>query len=562
LGIGCGGDGDPVLARVGDREIRASDYIGAHQRMKSEDRPPLATLEEKRDFLEDLVNKEVMEVAAFEKYPDPPGRQAYRLERTRQGKLTDMASRALIRERCVVTEEMKDRVYEDMKRERHLKGMLILDPDAARYVAEQLRAGSDFGMLAADYSAQWAAEPARGDLGWAKPGKFPYPVDVAVWDAEVGSLVGPIESSRGNYLIQVVDERPAEVTQSREEMDALLYETIMQELYFARQKFVQDSLRAAVDVYYPPEGKALLMMKYHFEIPEDQVDNPFAKLDAARVTPTFMAAEESVVVVDFEGIPDWTAAEFRDRLSWYPTGMWPTGQSEEELVHQMDIMIREFLYLKAARDMGLENEEFEKEMDLKVREMRVNYYYNIDLRRQFAPDSAEIAAFFEENRESYRAPPSYKISFFGSGDKEAIGAIVREWKEGASFRELVDKYEKTSTAELLSIGESEWLYEGDDPFRDDLVATLREGGVSDVVMRTDAALAVKLIARRPSRLVPFAEIRDQVEKDATTVITDRRFTEFLDERRREYGVKVYERALEKLEIPPMEGEEERPVTVG
>jgi hypothetical protein len=417
---------------------------------------------------------------------------------------------------------------------------------------QKLQRGEDFSALARDYSTEWPGTGNHGDLGWISPGVFPYPVDAAVWAAKVGSVVGPFERPRGNYIVQVLEEREKPTSSSREEMEELLDLTILEQLYLERTKFVQDSLKAAVKTYYPAQGKALLMMKYYWEIPEDQVDNVYAKLDANRVTPTFTAEEESVIVVDFTGAPDWTAHKVVDRLSWYPMGLWPTGASEEELVDQLDLMVRDYLYIKAALDMGIKDKAFDEAVENRLRQMRVNFYYFQDLTPKFAPDSTEVVEFYQANRDRYRAPQSYKMAFFGSQDKELINDIARRWKEGASFMELRKHYEDKDSDELLSIGETEWLFEGQDPVRDEMIDPLSEGGVSDVVVRSDVAMVVNLIARRPSRLYTYSEIQETVKKDANTVLTDQRLKAFLSEKRSELGVKIHEDALGKMEVPDHE----------
>jgi parvulin-like peptidyl-prolyl isomerase len=549
-GTGCGSDKDPVLAEVGQNIIRASDLTQAYVRIKPESRPPVVTLEDRKSFLDDLINKQLMEILSQEKYPQVLPRLQTRITRYSEGVLSNMAKDALIRKRVPITAAMKDTIYNDMKRELHIKAMLVPDKDAAEYVYKQIQDGADFSELARDYSSEWPGKGEHGDLGWVSPGMFPYPVDSAVWKAKVGSVVGPFERPRGTYIIQVLGEREKPVASSREEMEELLDQTILEQLYLERTKFVQDSLRAAVKTYYPADGKALLMMKYYWEPPPDQVDNPYRKLDAQRVVPTFTAQEESVVVVDFTGAPDWTARDFVERLSWYPMGMWPTGESEEELVKQLDLMVRDYLYIKAAEDLGFKNEKFQADVDNQLKQMRVNYYYFQDLSPRFAPDSTQIMEYFQQNRERYRAPVSYKMAFFGSRDKDLIGKLAKRWREGASYVELMNQFSDKNDENLLQgMGETEWLFEGQDPLRDEMVAPLKEGGVSDIEMRNDFAMVVKLIARRPSRLYTFPEIADQVRKDANTAITDRKLKEFLDSKRPEYKVRVHEKALMKVAMP-------------
>jgi peptidyl-prolyl cis-trans isomerase C len=548
---GCGRGGkDPLLAKVGNEEIHASQFTDAYLALTPDKRPPLATLDDKRKFLDDLVNKQVMEQLALEKYPDITDAQKHRLERTRRRDLENKAKDLLISKQIKITTAMKDTLYENMKRERLLKGMLIIDPDAAQYVKKQLDEGADFGTLARDYSMQWVSHTNKGDIGWVSPGTLPYPVDVAAWKAPVGSLVGPFNLPMGSYLIKVMDERPAHPSGTREQMDKLLREKILEPLYLNRQKGVQDSLLAAADPYYPAEGKALLNLKYYWEPPPGQEDNQFAKLDADRVVPTFTAAEETVKVAVFKNAPAWTAKDFAERLTWIPPGLWPTGESEENLMDAMTILVRSFLYRKAAEDLGLDTPEFAKSIEARKREMRVTYFYYNDVQKQFAPTDAQVDSFYQANREKYRAPGSYKLAVFGSRDQSVAPDVNKDWKAGMDFEAIRAKYQKRAS-DLVAVGETEWLYEGADPVRDDLVAPLKEGGVSDPFVRSDIGMVCKLIARRPPRYLTLAEVKDDVSKDAKAELVDAQLSRLLDAKRKELGVTINEKALASL-TPPAE----------
>jgi hypothetical protein len=546
--VACGGDQDPILAEVGPRQITVSDFNSSYISMKPEERPPMATPEDKAKFLEDLINKEVMELAAFERYPELEERQQWRLKRYRDKTLTDYVRTYLVRDQSAPTQEMKDRLHANMKRERKLEAMLIPDHDAAQYVRKQLDQGADFGALARDHSIKWVSDVMHGNMGWTQPGEFPYHVDMEVWDAEIGGIVGPARTGLGSYIVRILDERPAQAPASRQEMDGILHEKLLEPLYLSRLKGVQDSLRAAADPYVSAEAKALLTMKYYFEMPEEMADNPTWYLDAQRVLPTFTAEEAAMVIVDFKDGEDWTASEFAERLSWYPSGLWPRGQDDSQLEECLDMMLRDYLYIKAAEDLGFVNEDFDRKLDSMAREMRVTFFYFNDLKPQFEPTQAEIDSFFQANREGYRAPKAYKIAFFGGRNKEVIESLAEEWKQGASYLDLREKYEPRDP-EMLVVGESEWLYEGQDVVRDDIVATLKEGGVCDPVTRTDVSMVFKLIARRPSRLFSYGEIKPQVDEQAEQLIGDNKLATYLRGRREDFPVTIHEKELQKLKAP-------------
>ena len=464
-----------------------------------------------------------------------------------------MFRRRMVLDQISITKEMKDTIFANLSRERHVEAMLIPDSTQAVHVMERLAEGDDFGALARDYSMQWVSDVQKGDLGFIKAGvTFPYPIDVAVWSAPIGTTVGPYWTPLGTYIVRVLEERPAEVLQTREELDGLINENVTQHLYMNRQMAVLDSLRAAVDPIYLDAGKNLIMVKYYWEPPPDQVDNPYAKLDADRVTPEMTAEEESTEVVVLKGVPNWNMREFVSRLDWYASGLWPTGQAEAEVDGLLDMMVRDYLVQKAADDIGLTKDpNLLKRLDGREREMKVTYFYYNDIMKNVAPTQEDIEAWFADHRENYKFPPSYKVSFFISRDKGLMEQLAADWKSGMSFGDLQKKYGPRDAA-LDAMGETPWVYQGRDPVIDDLVAPLQEGEVSAPMTRSDQTMVLQLVSRQNERIPAYQEVKERVDQDAKTAIGDKALNDVLKEQEKKFGVKINEKALAKLvvEIAP------------
>lgn len=561
--VGCGGGKDPVLAKVGSRSIRTSDFQKSYAVMKSADRPDVSTIEAKRAFLGDMINKDLMELAAAEKYPQLTEQQGWRFKRFCDTETNAMFRRRMVLDQISITKAMKDTIFANLPRELHVLGMLLPDSTQAAHVMERLAKGDDFSALAKDFSMQWVGGGTAGDVGFIKAGvTFPYPFDVAVWNAPIGATVGPYWTPLGTYIVKVLEERPAEVLQTREEADGSIKDNVLQQLYMNRQKAVLDSLRAAVDPTYLDAGKNLIMAKYYWEPPPDQVDNPYAKLDANRTTPEMTAEEESTVVVVFKGVPNWNMKEFASRLEWYASGLWPTGQVEGEADEILDIMVRDYLILKAADDLGFTKDpNYLTRINNREKEMKVTYFYYNDIMKNVTPTQEDIEAWFADHRENYKLPPSYKVSYFTSKDKGLIERLAADWKSGSSFGELQKKYGPKDPA-MQAMGETPWVYQGRDPVIDELVASLQDGEVSAPVTRADLTLVLKLVSRQGERIPAYEELKEAIDKDAKVSIGDKALNDFLKEQEKKFGVKVNEKALAKftVEIPADKEGSTEPVT--
>ncbi len=164
--VGCGGGKDPVLAKVGSRSIRTSDFQKSYAVMKPADRPDVSTIEGKRAFLGDMINKDLMELAAAEKYPQLTEQQGWRFKRFRDTETNAMFRRRMVLDQISVTKAMKDTIFANLSRERHVQAMLLPDSTQAAHVMERLANGEDFGALAKDFSMQWVGDGISGGR-WA-----------------------------------------------------------------------------------------------------------------------------------------------------------------------------------------------------------------------------------------------------------------------------------------------------------------------------------------------------------------------------------------------------------
>jgi len=71
----------------------------------------------------------------------------------------------------------------------------------------QLRGGADFAQLAAEYSEDEGSAARGGNLNYFGRGAMVAPFEEAAFNAQVGELVGPVETDYGFHLIEVLDRQ-------------------------------------------------------------------------------------------------------------------------------------------------------------------------------------------------------------------------------------------------------------------------------------------------------------------------------------------------------------------
>ncbi len=108
---------------------------------------------------------------------------------------------------------------ENHVRARHILVNMNDDPAVARAsileIRRRLLGGEDFAEVAIQMSDDPGSGSNGGDLGWFGPGRMVEPFENAAFEAEIGELVGPVETNFGFHLIEVTHRAPVDVQLSR-----------------------------------------------------------------------------------------------------------------------------------------------------------------------------------------------------------------------------------------------------------------------------------------------------------------------------------------------------------
>ncbi len=87
--------------------------------------------------------------------------------------------------------------------------ILVKDKAEAEKILAEIKGGGDFAKLAMEKSTDKGSGKEGGDLGWFEKGRMVPEFGDAVFAAEKGALLGPVESKFGFHVIEVQDLRSA-----------------------------------------------------------------------------------------------------------------------------------------------------------------------------------------------------------------------------------------------------------------------------------------------------------------------------------------------------------------
>jgi parvulin-like peptidyl-prolyl isomerase len=121
-------------------------------------------------------------------------------------------------------------------------------------VKAQLQDGGDFAQLAQEFSQDPGSAEQGGDLGCLGRGETVPNFEEAVFKAEQGEIVGPVETEFGYHVIEVTDVRE-ESTQPLSEVEAQIREQLTAEAQSEEFATWVQRQREQRDVRYLPGYK-------------------------------------------------------------------------------------------------------------------------------------------------------------------------------------------------------------------------------------------------------------------------------------------------------------------
>ena len=338
------GPQDIVLARVGKTVVTKADYDARLEQLPPQFRGQVSTPEQKRAFLERLVEERVwMETAlahGVDKRPDIQSQLAnYRrdlLIRTYLGEAMNAAPQPSDSAIAAYYEANKSQfMAEESAKVRHIQ---VKDEKAAKQVQKDLaKKDADFVALAKKYSVDPVTKDRGGDLGpvtrsgmFGSLGRHPALAESA-FAAPLHTVKGPIQTGLGWHFIEVTEKTPA-TPRPLESVRSMITQQLAQE---GNQAFYAQSLEkakaelkvqvdaAAVDSLVNEKKSAVEMFREAGEQPGPE-DRIRAYRRVVDLYPDNEYAPQALFMVGFvesEEKKDYDRAEaaFRELVAKYPS---------------------------------------------------------------------------------------------------------------------------------------------------------------------------------------------------------------------------------------------------
>ena len=284
-----GGPQDPVLAKAGAEEVRASQLQQFMERIPEGLRQGDSPLEVRRRLLESLIDMRLLAQEAKQMRIEEDPAFVDQLETTRRDGLLDLYQRRQINDHLSVSSEDLERRYRETHRDRALRfsGIMLPTKEEAERIVALLKKGADFHQLAATHSEHKETGDRGGDSGGYKLRDQMSPaVAEGVAHLKTGEISAPVPvqyNRRTHFAVfKILDEMPAPLAAS----EALLREELIRAKRMERIRLVLDSLIQA----YTPQAQAAQLTLFSQRCQQ-----------SGEVLPQFAAKESALPLVTFRG---------------------------------------------------------------------------------------------------------------------------------------------------------------------------------------------------------------------------------------------------------------------
>ena len=223
---------DPVVAKVGDTEIHASDVKEASAGLPEQLRgmPPQMVYPM---LLDQLIDRRALVIEAQkEKLQDDPAVEK-QISRARDTALQNaLLSRDIaptLTEQAIKARYDQDYANKPGAEEANAAHILVPTEDKAKEIIKQLDKGADFAKLAKENSTDPSAKGNAGDLGWFKKGDMLPAFSDAAFALKPGEITKtPVKTRFGYHIIKLIGLRTAPAP-TLEEVQGQIRQSLIQQ---------------------------------------------------------------------------------------------------------------------------------------------------------------------------------------------------------------------------------------------------------------------------------------------------------------------------------------------
>jgi hypothetical protein len=452
---GCGGgqEDDAVLATVGHTDIKADYYENRLVKLKAEELPraaggfpmDMSLLEGKKEFLETLINKEIMvQTAKNMGLDNDPNIVTARKTLIEYESSMVMWNRVIAEPAKTISPEELEAFYAKMGSSRECLYVIcnfLDDAEEARKMGEE---GADWEDVVNKFHDGGAAPTGRYEIT-VPFGRYNPEFENGVFNTEIGSTTPPISSVYGYWVLRVLSEKPGKKPPLEEAKAQILDVTWNRKMSHIKEDF-KNEVMAKYELTIDPDA----LWKCYQGLPAGETlfrEGTQEPRTQEELTPLNISTKDmDMVFYSYIGrdgnSKEYSLLDYKvhfDKMSVFqrPKDTDMLGGLRNKIEAELGKTLLNF----EAEARGLyEDPEVTGKVDLKVEEMIVNKLYAevVQIEERVTPE--ELDAFWAEHSHEYVTKETRSGRLVISRNAQTAAEAHAKISEGMAWKDILVKY--------------------------------------------------------------------------------------------------------------------------
>lgn len=256
---------NPVLAKAGKTKITKQDFIKELNRLPEWARGNFQTDEGKKQFLEELIKKELI-------YQDAKKKGLHRDKKLKK-EVEEFKKMALIK--SVLEKEVDEKAKIDPKEVREFydnhpyefmvgvevraSHILVDSEEDARNILQRIKHGESFSVLAKEFSKDKGSAKNGGDLGFFGRGRMVPEFERVAFSLKTGEVSNPVQTRFGYHIIKLTDRKEGRLGDFEEVKNAIARQLTIEKQKNLFNSYIEKLKKDYKTEIYETELKALKM---------------------------------------------------------------------------------------------------------------------------------------------------------------------------------------------------------------------------------------------------------------------------------------------------------------
>jgi peptidyl-prolyl cis-trans isomerase C len=536
-----GPDPDAVLAQWDGGKITVADYIHWWERLSPNNRPELTTPEQRAEFLDNIINANVMlQVARAEGVDKDPNVTSF-MHTRRSNALKERLFEEAVKGRIKVDEAEVKKFADRRLTQITASHIIVPTYQQARKMMDSLAAGVPFEDLATRYSTCPSAANG-GMLGAVRWGDFSDRWSAEAFQLEPGQYSQPFEVDNGYAIIMVHDKTMLD-PENREDEEAVARGTLARDAEFEERAAFVDSLRLAYNLFVDIDAVVDLCARYAQEMVASGITS---KVISDDIVPPLTEREKELPMAGFRG-RSFTYGNIVDMILAQPYVVRPVLDDPDEVLGFINRQLNDSLLVAEAEHRGIDKRpDVADDLEKAEQNRTISRFYRQMTLEAEVPDDT-LRAFYEAHLDAYRAVPGNLGSKIVVNTREEADSILKELQEGASFADLAREH-SIDVFTAPDGGEMGFYPTGKDPEFDGFFAQMQVGDMK-IFRSMEGHVVLWLRARQEATdPLPYDQARSMVQRDVALRYGQVHFERWIAAKRKELNVTVNEALLPTINL--------------